>query len=54
MAYPDRDWDETMFLNCGKKSGQRWLRENLQQILPEIAIKEEYLHPELFWGMQYI
>eukprot|EP01124_Arcella_intermedia_P002785 TRINITY_DN11518_c0_g1_i4.p1 TRINITY_DN11518_c0_g1~~TRINITY_DN11518_c0_g1_i4.p1 ORF type:complete len:468 (-),score=107.57 TRINITY_DN11518_c0_g1_i4:30-1433(-) len=49
-AFPEVDWDISLFSNRGKKCRQRWLRVILEQILPEkTEIYEDYLHPQLFW-----
>ena len=51
-AYPEVDWDESQFSFRGKKSAQRWLHVKLKKIIPEgVEILEDFLHPELLWGM---
>eukprot|EP01127_Copromyxa_protea_P014851 TRINITY_DN4197_c0_g1_i1.p1 TRINITY_DN4197_c0_g1~~TRINITY_DN4197_c0_g1_i1.p1 ORF type:complete len:722 (+),score=134.76 TRINITY_DN4197_c0_g1_i1:213-2168(+) len=50
FAYPEIEWDESKFSFRGKKSGQRWVRVVLEQILPEkCEIFEDFLHPDLLW-----
>eukprot|EP01124_Arcella_intermedia_P028018 TRINITY_DN5608_c0_g1_i1.p1 TRINITY_DN5608_c0_g1~~TRINITY_DN5608_c0_g1_i1.p1 ORF type:complete len:508 (+),score=131.08 TRINITY_DN5608_c0_g1_i1:7-1530(+) len=50
FAYPEIEWDLAKFSARGKKSSQRWLRVNLQEILPEKTdVFEDFLHPDLFW-----
>jgi hypothetical protein len=49
-AYPEGNWDLTKFNSRRKKSGQRWLKIKLEELLPGIEIIEDYQHPELHWG----
>lgn len=49
-AYPEYDWDLEKFLLRGKKSGQRWLRALVGELLPGTAIEENYQTPDLTWG----
>jgi hypothetical protein len=45
-AYPEISWIQRRFSLREKKSGQRWLRVNLNQIFPErTVIVEDFLHP---------
>lgn len=48
-AYPEFDWDLCQFAFKGKKSGQRWLKVAIEELLPGVEIVEEYQHPDLFW-----
>ena len=50
-AYPEYPWDLSKFRFRGKKSTQRWLYFKLKELLPNIDIIEDYLHPDLIWGM---
>jgi hypothetical protein len=51
FAYPEYNWDLTKFSIRGKKSGQRWLKVVVKQLLPGIDIFEDYQHPELIFGV---
>jgi hypothetical protein len=51
FAYPELDWDLTQFSMRGKKSGQRWLKVVIKQLLPGMEIVEDYQHPELLLGV---
>jgi hypothetical protein len=53
-AYPEHNWDISKFSFRGKKSGQRWLRVKVSELLPGIDIIEDHQHPELYWGMSFI
>jgi hypothetical protein len=50
-AYPDLKWDLAKFSFKGKKSGQRWLRLKIEELVPGIEIIEDYQHPDLLWGV---
>jgi hypothetical protein len=52
-AYPELDWDLTKFSIRGKKSGQRWLKVKVKQLLPGkgLEIVEDYQHPDLLFGV---
>jgi hypothetical protein len=49
-AYPEINWELDKFGIRGKKSGQRWLRVKIEELLPGIEIIEDYQHPDLMWG----
>jgi hypothetical protein len=51
-AYPEFNWELDKFGIRGKKSGQRWLRVKIEELLPGIEIIEDYQHPDLMWGMR--
>jgi hypothetical protein len=51
-AYPEISWELDKFSIRGKKSGQRWLRAKIEELLPGIEIIEDFKHPELTWGMR--
>jgi hypothetical protein len=51
-AYPEYDWDLSKFSAKGKKSGQRWLRIKIEELLPGVEIVEDYQHPDLTWGVE--
>ena len=52
FAYPEFDWNEKLFSFRGKKSAQRWLYVKLKDIIPEnVEIFEDFLHPDLLWGV---
>jgi hypothetical protein len=51
FAYPEVTWELERFSVRGKKAGQRWLKVKIEELLPTVEIIEDYLHPELFWGM---
>jgi hypothetical protein len=41
-------WDLSKFALKGqKKSGQRWLRVKIEELVPGIEIVEDYKHPDL-------
>jgi hypothetical protein len=48
-AYPEFDWDLSKFSLRGKKSEQRWLKVNVEELLPGIEIVEEFQHTGLQW-----
>jgi hypothetical protein len=50
FAYPEIDWDHAKFSFKGKKSEQRRLKSNIEEILHGVEVIEDYLHPELAWG----
>jgi hypothetical protein len=50
FAYPETEWDLSKFSSRGKKSGQRWLKIKIEELLPGIEIFEDHQHPELLWG----
>jgi hypothetical protein len=50
-AYPETHWNLSKFSHRGKKSGQRWLRVKIEELLPGTEIVEDYQHPDLIWGM---
>jgi hypothetical protein len=50
-AYPEIEWDLTKFPLRGKKSGQRWLKISIEELMPGVEIVEDYLHPEMGWGV---
>jgi hypothetical protein len=50
-AYPEVKWDLSKFSLRGKKSEQRWLKVNIEELLSGIEIVEDFHHPDLFWGM---
>jgi hypothetical protein len=50
FAYPEFEWDHTKFSVRGKKSGQRWLKVMVKQLLPGMEIVEDYQHPDLHLG----
>jgi hypothetical protein len=50
-AYPDISWDFSKFSVRGKKSGQRWLKLKIEELLLGIEVVEDYQHPELTWGL---
>eukprot|EP01124_Arcella_intermedia_P021464 TRINITY_DN3009_c0_g4_i1.p1 TRINITY_DN3009_c0_g4~~TRINITY_DN3009_c0_g4_i1.p1 ORF type:complete len:238 (+),score=48.44 TRINITY_DN3009_c0_g4_i1:45-758(+) len=53
--YPEEEWDQNKFSIRQKKSTQRWLRVMLQQILPpKTLIFEDFLHPDLLWGIHIL
>lgn len=49
-AFPNVSWDFSKFSLKGKKSGQRWLKSMIEDLLPRTEILEEYQHPDLIWG----
>lgn len=49
FVYPDYPWELSKFQIKGKKSAQRWLFVQLQKLLPNYVILEDYNHPDLFW-----
>jgi hypothetical protein len=49
-AHPEFDWDLSKFSLRGKKSEQRWLKVNIEELLPGIEIIEDFQHPNLLWG----
>jgi hypothetical protein len=49
-AYPEFDWDLNKFSFRGKKSGQRWLKVLVKELLAGVEVVEDYQHPELTWG----
>jgi hypothetical protein len=49
-AYPEIEWDLNKFSFRAKKSGQRWLRIKIEELLPGIEIVEEFQHPDINWG----
>jgi hypothetical protein len=51
FAYPEIEWDLSKFSFTRKKSEQRWLRLSIEKILPKVEIMEDYLHPDLNWGV---
>jgi hypothetical protein len=52
-AYPEVEWDLSKFSLRGKKSGQRWLRVKIEELVPGIEVVEEYLHPDLNLGIHF-
>jgi hypothetical protein len=50
-AYPEFDWEIDKFTLKSKKAGQRWLRVKIEELLPRVEIIENYLHPDLHWGI---
>jgi hypothetical protein len=53
FAYPEINWDLTKFSLRGKKSGQRWLKVLVRQLLPGMEIVEDYRHPDLILGVMF-
>jgi hypothetical protein len=51
FAYPEHKWDVTKFSLRGKKSGQRWLKVIVKQLLSGMEIVEDYQHPEFNLGV---
>lgn len=51
FAYPDISWDSDKFIFKGKKSVQRRLKIMIAQLLPNVEILENFLHPEVPWGI---
>jgi hypothetical protein len=51
FAYPEFEWDLTKFSVRRKKSGQRWLKVMVKQLLPGMEIVEDFQHPELIFGV---
>jgi hypothetical protein len=49
-AYPEIEWDLKRFSFRGKKSGQRWLKFLIEELVPGIQIYEDYRHPAIKWG----
>lgn len=50
-AYPEVDWDLSMFSMSGrKKSVQRWLKVKVRELLANTEIIEDYQHPDLQCG----
>jgi hypothetical protein len=54
FAYPEINWEQDKFSFRGKKSGQRWLRVKIEEMMPGIEIIEDFQHPALAWGMIFI
>jgi hypothetical protein len=50
-AYLEIEWEFEKFSQRGKKSIQRWLRVMIEELVPGVDIVEDYLHPDLVWGM---
>jgi hypothetical protein len=50
-AYPEFDWDLSKFSLRGKKSEQRWLKVNVEELLPGIETIEDFQHSKLLWGV---
>lgn len=50
-AYPEIDWNMCRFSAKGKKTGQRWLRVTIEELLPGIEIVEDYKHPDVSWEL---
>lgn len=49
-AFPDVEWSSSFFAVTRKKSVQRWLKLQIENLVPGVEIVEDYLHPELNWG----
>lgn len=49
-AYPDCDWEHSLFVSRGKKATQRLLKVRIQELMPGTEIVEDYKHPDLVWG----
>jgi hypothetical protein len=48
-AYPEVNWDLRKFSLRGKKSTQRRLKVNIEELLPGIEIVEDFQHTGLQW-----
>ena len=47
FAFPDENWDKLKFSKRDKRSGQRWLFLQLQELFPGVEIIEDFYHAGL-------
>jgi hypothetical protein len=52
-AYPEINWELDKFAIRRKKSGQRWLRVKIEELLPGIEIIEDFQHPDISGKFSY-